>query len=117
VPPNPDFLLPKKLKNTKVALLQWNSLHFGNIHKQIKETLSLLDTIQQIPPFQSTFDHEISLKLDLKNLLVKEEILWRFKSKDTWLTCKDLNTKYFHASTIIRRRSNVVNFLKLDSGV
>jgi hypothetical protein len=57
------------------------------------------------------------LKLDLENLLVKEEILWRSKSRDTWLTCKDLNTKFFHTSTIIRRRSNAVNFLKLDSGV
>jgi hypothetical protein len=28
-----DFCLPKKLENTKVALLKWNSLHFGNIHK------------------------------------------------------------------------------------
>jgi hypothetical protein len=32
------------------------------------------------------------------------------------LTCKDLNTKYFHTSTLIRRRSNDINFLKLDYG-
>jgi hypothetical protein len=33
------------------------------------------------------------------------------------LTCKDLNTKYFHLSTLIKRRSNDVNFLKLDYGI
>jgi hypothetical protein len=55
--------------------------------------------------------------VDLENLLFKEETFWRSKSKESWLTCKDLNTKYFHLSTLIRRRSNVVNFLKLDSGV
>jgi hypothetical protein len=59
---------------------------------------------------------EISLKLDLENLLVKEETLWCSKSRESWLTCKDLNTKYFHTSTLIRKRSNAVNFLMLDFG-
>jgi hypothetical protein len=48
---------------------------------------------------------------------VKEESLWRSKSRETWLICRDLNTKYFHTSTLIRRRANAVNFLKLESGV
>jgi hypothetical protein len=117
VPPSPKFCLPKKLENTKVALLKWNSLHFGNIHRKIKGTLSLLDLVQQKPHSQNNFDQEISLKLDMENLLVKKEILWKSKSRESWLTCKDLNTKYFHTSTIIRRRSNAMNFLKLDSGV
>jgi hypothetical protein len=55
--------------------------------------------------------------LELGNLLNKEKILWRSKSRETWLTCKDLNTKYFHTSTLIRRRANAINFLKLDSGI
>jgi hypothetical protein len=54
--------------------------------------------------------------LDLENFLVKEESLWCSKSRKAWLTCKHLNIKYFHTSTIIRRRSNAINFLKLDSG-
>jgi hypothetical protein len=49
--------------------------------------------------------------------MVKEETLWHSKSKESWLTCKDLNTKYFHISTLIRRRSNAINFLKLDYSV
>jgi hypothetical protein len=106
--------LPVKLNHTKIALLKWNSLHFGNIHKKIKETLNLIDATQQAT---SSFDKEVSLKLDLNNLLVKEESLWRSKSRETWLTCRDLNTKYFHTSTLIRRRANAVNFLKLESGI
>jgi hypothetical protein len=96
--------------------LKWNSLHFGNIHKKIKETLNLLDATQQAAPSYATSEKEVSLKLDLNNLLVKEESLWKSKSRETWLTCRDLNTKYFHTSTWIRRRANAVNFLKLDSG-
>jgi hypothetical protein len=112
----PAACLSKKLSNTKTALLKWNSLHFGNIHKRIKETLILLDTIQQSPTTPISYEQELSLKLDFENLLVKEETLWCSKSKETQLTCKDLNTKYFHTSTLIRRKANAVNFLKLDLG-
>jgi hypothetical protein len=59
---------------------------------------------------------ESQLKKDLEDLLVKEEILWRSKSRETWLHCKDLNTRFFHTSTLIRRRSNAINFLKIDYG-
>jgi hypothetical protein len=52
----PDVCLPKKLKNTKLALQKWNSLHFGNIHKQIMATLLLLDSVQQSPPPPFSFD-------------------------------------------------------------
>jgi hypothetical protein len=117
VPIHQAFCLPKKLENTKVAFLKWNSLHFRNIHKKIKGTLNLLDTAQKTPPSRNSSKLEISLKVDLDNLLVKEETLWRSKSKESWPTCKDLNTKYFHISTLIRRRSNAINFLKLDYGV
>ena len=55
--------------------------------------------------------------MDLDNLLIKEESLWRSKSRETWLTCKDRNIKYFHTSTLIRKRSNAINLLKLDSSV
>jgi hypothetical protein len=41
--------LPKKLKNTKLALLDWNSQHFGNIQKNIKAILLKLDSNQQSP--------------------------------------------------------------------
>jgi hypothetical protein len=53
----------------------------------------------------------------LDNLLLQEESLWRNKSREPWLTCKDLNKKFFHTSTIIKRRRNAIDFLRLPSGV
>jgi hypothetical protein len=107
-PNYPAACLSKKLTNTKSALLKWN--------KKIKETLNILDSVQQSPATPIAHEQELSLKLDLENLLMKEESLWCSKFRETWLTSKDLNTKYFHTSTLIRRRSNAVNFLKLDFG-
>ena len=116
-PNYPVNCLPVKLNHTKLALMKWNSLHFGNIYKKIKETLKPIDATQQASPSLSFSDKEVNLKMDLNNLLVKEESIWRSKSRETWLTCRNLNTKYFHTSTLIRIRANVVNFLKLDSRI
>lgn len=54
----------------------------------------------------------VALNEELQN---KEE-LWRLKSRVTWLTTRDLNTRYFHTSTIIRRRRNAIDFLKIEEG-
>jgi ribonuclease HI len=111
------FILLKKLKATKSTLKFWNSQHFGNIQKKISSSLSQLDLLQQSAPSPVTFEHEGFLQIYLDDLLIQEESLWRNKSREVWLTCKDLNTKFFHTSTIIRRRRNAIDFLKLPSGI
>jgi hypothetical protein len=100
---SPDYILSKKLKATKAALEVWNSTRFGNIKKRIASTLCQLDVIQQSMPSAHSFGQELNLQLNLDNLLFQEEPLWRSKSRELWLTCKDLNTKFFHTSTIIKR--------------
>jgi hypothetical protein len=64
----------------------------------------------------SSFSEEFSLKQELDKLLLQEELLWKSKSREIWLSCKDLNTRFFHLSTLIRRRRNAIDFLKLSSG-
>jgi hypothetical protein len=75
----------------------------------------LIDKVQQLPPSPSSFSTESNLKICLDELLIQEETLWKSKSRELWLTCSDLNTKFFHSSTIIRRRANSVNFLKTSA--
>jgi hypothetical protein len=110
------FILSKKLKATKSALKVWNSNHFGKIQKNIVSTLRQLDCIQQSPPSSTSSEQEALLQKHLDDLLIQEESLWRNKSREIWLTCKDLNTRFFHTSTIIKRRRNAIDFLKLPSG-
>jgi hypothetical protein len=78
--------------------------------------MARIDQVQSAPQSSNSFGLEVKLKGELGDLLVKEEILWRSKSREAWLTCKDLNTKYFHTSTFIRRRSNAIDFLKTENG-
>lgn len=39
-----------------------------------------------------------------QELLVQEELLWLQKSRQGWLKHGGENTKYFHPSTLIRRK-------------
>ncbi|GLT66683.1 hypothetical protein SLA2020_390370 [Shorea laevis] len=59
----------------------------------------------------------MTMRKALQEELKREELLWKHKSRVTWLTTKDLNTKFFHLSTIIRRRRNAIEFLKTAEGV
>jgi hypothetical protein len=112
-----DVILLKKLKATKTALKFWNSHHFGNIQEKISSSLRHLDFLQQSTPSPVTYEQEGFLQKYLDDLLIQEESLWRNKSREVWLTCKDLNTKFFHTSTIIKRWRNAIDFLKLPSGL
>lgn len=53
---------------------------------------------------------------DLLLKLKEEEELWKLKARATWLTTRDLNTRFFHLSTVIRQSRNAIEFLKTDSG-
>jgi hypothetical protein len=112
-----QYIITKKLKSTKSALKSWNLNCFANIQKRISHTLSQLDQVQQSSPTPFSFDQEMMLQNNLDNLLIQEESLWRNKSRETWLTCKDLNTRFFHTSTVIKRRRNAIDFLQLPSGL
>lgn len=97
----------------------WNSLSFGNIQKKKKKisTLSsLVNRALQSTHLSHPIQKELVLQKALDDLYLQGEILWKSKSQATWLTCKDLNTKFFHLSTLIKRRQNAIDFLKLSSG-
>lgn len=75
-----------------------------------------MDAIQHLPPSDAQYEAEIALRSQIYEEARWEELLWKNKSRITWLTTKDLNTKHFHLSTIIRRRSNRIDAIKTSTG-
>ncbi|KAG2689981.1 hypothetical protein I3760_09G165600 [Carya illinoinensis] len=112
------YILTRKLKATKHALKNWNINSFGHIQNTIKNLTFKLNDLQNALPTHDSIILEENIKENLNEQLRREESLWRQKSRNTWLTTTDLNTKYFHNSTTIRRRKNNINFLKteIDNG-
>ncbi|XP_021717685.1 uncharacterized protein LOC110685467 [Chenopodium quinoa] len=59
---------------------------------------------------------EKSLKLEMEQVLQQEELLWFQKSRLEAIRDGDRNTKFFHLSTVIRRRRNKIDMLQNSSG-
>ncbi|PKI46795.1 hypothetical protein CRG98_032792 [Punica granatum] len=53
---------------------------------------------------------------DLEENLIKKDLIWRQKSRELWLKDGDRNTKFFHLSTVIRRRANQIAAIKDNNG-
>lgn len=54
------------------------------------------------------------LMLELDELWKRKELLWKQKFRFEWLTSSDLNSRFFHASSVIRRCKNRIERLKSD---
>ena len=94
----------------------WNITYFGNVHYKIKSLLEEINLVQSSPSSLDLLAKEESLQLAFQEELIKEESLWRKKSRELWLTNKDLNTNFFHVSTATRRRYNSTLSIELDNG-
>lgn len=51
---------------------------------------------------------------EINEWLTRVELLWRQKSRETWLKEGDKNSIFFHLSTIIRRKRNSIDAIKDD---
>uniref|UniRef100_A0A2N9I0Z5 Reverse transcriptase domain-containing protein n=1 Tax=Fagus sylvatica TaxID=28930 RepID=A0A2N9I0Z5_FAGSY len=59
---------------------------------------------------------KISIQVELNGWLACLETVWRQKSRETWLKEGDRNSRFFHLSTVIRRKHNSIDAIKSDSG-
>ena len=89
---SPAFSLSKKWKYTKCALKNWNLHHFRHIQSRIKSLMTDIGSIQSSPHSLSNAAREVVLQEALQEQLLREEVLWKQKSQELWLTCTDLNT-------------------------
>jgi hypothetical protein len=59
---------------------------------------------------------EACLQNELNVWLARNEIMWRQKSRETWLKDGDCNSQFFHISSIIRRKKNSIDAIRGDNG-
>lgn len=61
-------------------------------------------------------DTERKLSWEHNENLKREENKWRQKSIVRWLVASDLNIKFFHLTTIVRRRKSFIDIMKKGNG-
>ena len=96
-------------------VLSWNKHTFGNIFQRKKRVLARINGAQRALshyPSLTLISLEASLRKEFHDILKLEEDFWALKSRVGWVVEGDRNTKFFHTSTIIRRRFNKILRLK-----
>jgi hypothetical protein len=93
----------------------WSRLNFGQVSKEISKIKKDLEKLYSKQPWGYSSEIE-SLNRRLDELLLREEIMWRQRSRATWLKHGDQNTRYFHRKATWRAKKNKIRKLKKDDG-
>lgn len=116
---NGNINTPEALNGLRKTLSKWNKEVFGDVQKrkeklmrEIKEVQDMLDHNQS----DALLKREEDLTCEFDVVLEQEEMIWYQKSREKWIVLGERNTKFFHTSTIIRRRRNRIELLRDDDG-
>ncbi|KAK8526228.1 hypothetical protein V6N12_020707 [Hibiscus sabdariffa] len=97
----------------------WNNEVYGHIGARKQRLVARIRGIERA--LQSNFnDYLVNLDKQLKDeldwVLEQDELLWFQKARSKWVMFGDRNTRFFHASTLARRKANTILKLKLEDG-
>ncbi|KAG5590941.1 hypothetical protein H5410_041455 [Solanum commersonii] len=117
----PDYVLACKLKALKHKLKEWSKEESGNLGLQRKKLLEQLAEMDMERENRVLTEEEITKKaavlLEYEDLIKKEEIAWRQRSRILWLKEGDKNTKFFHKMANSHRRYNNIDQLMIQGEV
>lgn len=80
--------------------------------KEIAEVQELIES----GPSDNFLARKEELLKERDIFLEQEEMVWFQKSREKWIPLGDRNTRFFHTSTIIRRRKNRIEMLRKGDG-
>ncbi len=98
------------------TLPKWSKEVFRNVGPEIVRTRKELLRVQHETSNEDNFKAVEALSSRLEELIQRDEIMWRQRSRALWLEEGDNNTKFFHARASQRRKYNSVRQLKKEDG-
>ncbi|KAL9668150.1 hypothetical protein QQ045_002525 [Rhodiola kirilowii] len=113
---NQGLRFEKRLEILSKKLEEWNKKNFGNVGATLKQLKSDLAKTQTSSRTDVMIEREQRIIEDIDEWLIREEILWRQRSRICWLKEGDSNSKFFHAYANGRRKTNYVVKLQREDG-
>uniref|UniRef100_A0A2N9IQD1 CCHC-type domain-containing protein n=1 Tax=Fagus sylvatica TaxID=28930 RepID=A0A2N9IQD1_FAGSY len=113
---SPLVQVTEKIQRSGDELMKWSRIQFGNITKLLKEKTEQLRQAEMDSTLGFGHDTVISIRREVSDLLLKEEKMWKQRSRDSWLKEGDRNTKYFHNCASHRKRRNTISLVRMDFG-
>lgn len=75
-----------------------------------------MEDVRNLPPTENNLHKECEINGELNELLLREELLWKQKSRIKCVAEGDRCTKFYFLSTVVRRRRNFIDFVKDNDG-
>ncbi|XP_057779620.1 uncharacterized protein LOC130998207 [Salvia miltiorrhiza] len=94
----------------------WESRSFGRVKKRCSEIRKELAELQKPSLEASTKDDQRALENELDELLQREDVMWKQRSRTDWMAEGDRNTSYFHKVAEGRRSRNHIREIKMVDG-
>lgn len=113
---DPDFRLTDRLRSCKESLQGWNGRVFGNVNKILRQKQNRLQQLEAIDGVLNKAEEIKTLKKETNETLIREEIMWKQRSRALWLKWGDCNIKFFHATASQRKRKNRIDGLQNQQG-
>ena len=115
-----DVRLKGAISNFMVKAQRWNKEVFGNVFAKKKLVMAkLLGTQKALAscpnPFLINLQNQLSEEYNL--ILQMEEEIWAMKARTNWIILGEMNTSYFHMSTLARRSKNRITNIQNGDGV
>ncbi|KAF4379516.1 hypothetical protein G4B88_028758 [Cannabis sativa] len=108
--------LPRKLCRTKKELKLWNQNVFDFCDKNLRHLRNQLESVQKMSITHSMVAKEAEIQMEILDMEEKMGRSLRQKSRENWLQFGDGNSKFFHKSTLIRRRRNYIGAVRDGEG-
>ena len=112
--------LGENIKAVTDSLSTWNKECFGNVFRNKRRLWARIEGVQRKLTERRTnnlLKLEKKLQRELDLILRQEELIWFQRSCEDWINSGGRNTKFYHASTIVRRSRNKIRALKNSEGV
>ena len=114
----PSVPLSDKLKILKGPMKRWSTEHFDHLDGKINNLESAVHDLEILSDSRRLNDME-KARLNaaqscLQSCLIRRERIWRQKARSFGFKMKDHNTKFFIASTLIKRKRNEIIKTKVN---
>lgn len=104
------------LKDMQVSLRGWERDQFGSVRHDLSSLRRKLEEIRARSLHTGPSREEQEIMRQLAEVLAREEIMEKQRSRVDWLQAGDRNTGFFHAKARQRARTNKITALKWPDG-
>ena len=105
---SPMFKLFERIKQCRLALVEWSRTTLGNSKTKLEEKQAALEELSRENKAEN-MQRIRTLKSEINTILHQDELFWRQRSRSIWLPAGDKNTKFFHQRASQRRRKNHIS--------